>query len=266
LRSTNHLQGQKEDRVSILPSDGISPFDQPLIKGLEAHIYVLGFESGLVKVGYSASPDKRIALHERHGAAYGNPLAQSWRSGPHVGAFQNEALLIKFCAEHATVSSGREYFTDIAFDEVRAYATTLQFARGDKEAHEQQQRALYERLYRQMSMPQDRLFALPQAITFPEPQIDGRQEALLAELFNISIDEVQNLTPELHARIKTHLERFVSLKQDAAVFEGLLGRTNDQIRACLTDDLSNLRNEIRPALPGAHIVQFPTGTAGGDLA
>jgi hypothetical protein len=27
LRSTNHLQGQKEDRVSILPSDGISPFD-----------------------------------------------------------------------------------------------------------------------------------------------------------------------------------------------------------------------------------------------
>jgi hypothetical protein len=264
---------------SIIPSDGSSPFDAPLIKGVEAHIYVLGFESGIVKVGRTAAPDRRIGLHKHHGEAYGNPLVHTWLSGPHAGAIKNETALIGFCAKRARNSGGREYFTGIPFETVRDYASSLEFLRGDREEHERTQRATAAQRRSLMALLDGRSILLPERVSLPAPEGTARERALLGDYFGLSENEVRQLSPAVHEQIKAHVVEFVNLQQDSLVLEDLHAKAAERLRECLTTGRDKLRQEIhdalerdglpsrnRPALPGAQVVRLPQQRRNGGVA
>jgi hypothetical protein len=80
-------------------------------------LYVVAFDSGVVKVGKAGNAERRLAQHAKAGV-----IRASWISPRHIDCGKTERQLIAFCNEHGTLHGGREYFRDISFDLVRAYA------------------------------------------------------------------------------------------------------------------------------------------------
>ncbi|WP_027944246.1 GIY-YIG nuclease family protein [Amycolatopsis taiwanensis] len=115
-----------------IPDDG-----EPLIEGLESHLYVVEFGEHGVKVGITANPKTRMAQHERDGRNFGRLVTRVWVSGPHAEAAANERAVIAYCRDLAGVSSSRrgEYFS-VPYDDVQQYAVGLPKSRGDREAFE----------------------------------------------------------------------------------------------------------------------------------
>lgn len=90
------------------------------------YVYVVAFDSDLVKVGRSRNPKRRLSEHEKGAAVHGASITNSWVSPPHVNYGDNEALLIDFCAARTT-ALGVEYFRGVDFDEVAQFAASLTF-------------------------------------------------------------------------------------------------------------------------------------------
>lgn len=74
------------------------------------HLYVVQFESGVLKVGKSARPEKRLANHAKTG-----PVVDSWVSAHHLGISVTEGEVIKYCNESGALFAGREYFSGLQF-------------------------------------------------------------------------------------------------------------------------------------------------------
>lgn len=106
----------------------------------EGHIYVLQFASGVVKVGYTATPQSRITQHAVSAAPHGGVIVAAWLSAPHINAQANETQIISFCRAHNATQIGQEYFTAIDFAKVVGHAESLRFGRfspGSGPAHTQ---------------------------------------------------------------------------------------------------------------------------------
>jgi hypothetical protein len=88
------------------------------------YIYVVLFETGVVKVGQTIDPASRIATHRRDAWTFNVAITDAWISGPHQGHLANETALIAFTL---TLSGRvrREYFHGADFAAVLAYAEDL---------------------------------------------------------------------------------------------------------------------------------------------
>ena len=94
-------------------------------------IYVAEFDSGVIKVGHTATPRKRLKAHDRAARQMGSRITRYWLSGPHDHVKDNERFLIGHCSEHGKRATGElagEFFIGLEFDSVRRYARTLPVA------------------------------------------------------------------------------------------------------------------------------------------
>jgi hypothetical protein len=74
------------------------------------HIYVVEFTSGVVKVGKSTEPEKRISAHSKFAEIHGGSIRTAWISRELVGFNGAERELIKLCSQISAPVFGREYF------------------------------------------------------------------------------------------------------------------------------------------------------------
>lgn len=81
------------------------------------HLYVVLFDSGVIKVGKAGAVDARLAAHAKTGF-----VRQTWTSQRHLSCSATERDLIAFCNAFGTLYGGREYFTGIEFRHAIAYA------------------------------------------------------------------------------------------------------------------------------------------------
>jgi hypothetical protein len=103
----------------------------PAVQPGEGCVYVVAFDSGLLKVGQTARPVQRIASHASAAATHGVTLTSTWLSGPHANTTENERALITYCRERAATQHRFEYFGGLDFDEIVAVAEKLEYRRLD---------------------------------------------------------------------------------------------------------------------------------------
>jgi hypothetical protein len=104
--------------------------------------YIVGYRSGVVKVGSTANPDKRFPTLKREARAHGNPIVDARLSWWHADYVETESQLIQFCRARAE-PRGREYFL-IPFADDAEFA--LSFKCFDIEAIRAEGRRMTERL------------------------------------------------------------------------------------------------------------------------
>lgn len=119
----------------------------PLVPGLEAHLYVVGFANGTVKVGMTERPLRRLSNHRSNARSFGTSVVKTWISPPHVSASANESRLIGLCRDACGITDRRrgEYFP-ISFESAVRFAETLPFARGDRIAFQRRNEEFSEAL------------------------------------------------------------------------------------------------------------------------
>lgn len=88
-------------------------------------LYVVEFDQGTIKAGYSADPVKRVAAHIYQAAQFGISEVNQWISDPHPFGYKLERTLIWWCASCATGVHGAEWFKGLDFEEVKATALEL---------------------------------------------------------------------------------------------------------------------------------------------
>lgn len=89
------------------------------------HIYVIEFSSGVVKVGKTTDPKRRLAAHASLARVHGGAIRASWMSQQICGYDDAERELIRLCAQVAGPVVGREYF-DIGLREALSLATLVE--------------------------------------------------------------------------------------------------------------------------------------------
>lgn len=100
------------------------------------YVYILLFKDGLLKVGFTANPAKRIDTHRGHSEGYGNPIVKGWLSPLHDNGIESEKELISRGTYWATSVNKSEYFAGIQFGRLVSFAQRLSFAPVDVAAHE----------------------------------------------------------------------------------------------------------------------------------
>ncbi|MEU2789063.1 hypothetical protein [Streptomyces sp. NPDC007100] len=225
------------------------------VTGLEGHVYVVSFESGLIKVGRSKSPTDRLRKYRQEGVIHVNPVAESWVSPLHAKWSDNEEQLIRFCEANGTMASNGyrgEYFTGLSFEQVRSYAEGLPFDRLDQRKHVEENAWLvryHRQLAEQFNNPPR--MALPPKIKVcdliqgdlddPERQeVDGR----LAAQLEISPAELRGLPSDLQNALDEYVVEFVNLRQDKAALADALDRTQKAMDGHVTDGFRALQEKI----------------------
>lgn len=96
----------------------------PLAPAGQGYLYVIRFETGVVKVGQTNHPSRRIAEHRRDAFAYNVVIIDLWVSGIHDAHLANETKLIAH-ARSVAGSTRREYFHGADFRQVAEFAAGL---------------------------------------------------------------------------------------------------------------------------------------------
>lgn len=91
------------------------------------YVYVVEFNTGLVKVGRTQSPQDRLVSYMSHAGAFGAHPTRGWVSPLHEGNRGTEAALVVLAGELGGQSTAREYFNGVAFEEIVARASALSF-------------------------------------------------------------------------------------------------------------------------------------------
>lgn len=99
----------------------------PRQSGLGSYVYALKFNVGIVKVGLTNSPSRRIGSYLTYLLPFGISIEDRWVSEPHRRAEDNEAMLLGFCRARATEVTSREYFSGVDFGDLTAFAETLPY-------------------------------------------------------------------------------------------------------------------------------------------
>lgn len=100
------------------------------------YVYIVEFDSGLLKVGMTQFPQSRLTYHARHAASFGIRAVRGWLSPLHEEPFRTEGLLIAAAAEMGTAAGGREYFAGVGFEEIVTRAAAFDFPAVDFAAAE----------------------------------------------------------------------------------------------------------------------------------
>lgn len=81
------------------------------------YLYVVEFDSDVVKVGKTGSPLSRLSQHAKAGL-----VRRSWVSDHHLNISQTERGLIGFCLHVGELHGGREYFRGLSFETACTFA------------------------------------------------------------------------------------------------------------------------------------------------
>lgn len=87
-------------------------------------LYAIKFETGVVKVGQTNHPARRLAEHRRDAWAFNVVMAEVWVSTAHEGYLANEVRLIAFAASTAE-RARREYFHGADFEKIVQFGLQL---------------------------------------------------------------------------------------------------------------------------------------------
>ena len=112
----------------IVPTEGTPEIGEVLtITTRPEFIYVVEFSTGILKVGFSNEPNQRIAAHRVESRRFRADVLRTWVSPAHEGGKANEHALIAWCSRSGINETGNEYFRDVEFDDVVAYAKSLSY-------------------------------------------------------------------------------------------------------------------------------------------
>lgn len=123
--------------------NAFTPSGVPSTSDDGSYVYVLEFSNGTVKVGYTKNPRQRLTGLVKESARYGQTMTRHWVSVPHWNAWENEKVLIEFCASRFSevIDSGSgEYFAEGDFDDVINFSNTLNFrvlSSSERKIHEE---------------------------------------------------------------------------------------------------------------------------------
>jgi hypothetical protein len=92
----------------------------------EGYVYVIRFDTGVVKVGQTLNPASRLPDHRADAAAFGVTVTDFWISPSHINFRDNEARLINACVR-VSRRTRVEYFHDLTFDKAVSFAAELTF-------------------------------------------------------------------------------------------------------------------------------------------
>lgn len=98
----------------------------------EAHLYVIGYSSGTIKVGYSRVPGTRIGTHAAEAIRHGVEVTSVWVSESHGEFVANEEALKTWCDSACSGRLGAEYFTGISTASAVEVARSLTGTRADQ--------------------------------------------------------------------------------------------------------------------------------------
>jgi len=88
-------------------------------------LYVVEFDQGTIKVGYSADPEARVRGYVFQAHKFRINILRHWVSEPHAIGFLFEKTLIRWCTERAKEVHGDEWFTGLTFEDVKAAAVSI---------------------------------------------------------------------------------------------------------------------------------------------
>lgn len=223
---------------------------------LEAYVYVLEFRSGLIKVGYSNSPAKRIRQHRDTAMSLDNPVVGEWVSPPHTGALSNEKELIRYCSKGAASIAGREYFKGLLFAEVAMFAESLSFGRATpQEIKDFDARVAATSAHLRESLRpvlEGRIMRLPPQLdvdsiaTVWQPgseQESDRMADALCELLHVEPTDLP-LPDDLSILVMKHMAAHANLLADSEFFQREYERAHEAHQRFLREQLPALRHEI----------------------
>lgn len=116
----------------------VPTFDgEPVVKGLEGHLYIVEFDQGGVKVGFTTDPKTRINTHASTAKKFGRRAVRGALTAPHVEAQSNERELIRRCREAAGLPETftGEYFP-VSLQQAAAFIEDMPQSRGDRLAYQ----------------------------------------------------------------------------------------------------------------------------------
>jgi hypothetical protein len=119
----------------------------PCVEGLEGYLYIVEFDAGGIKVGYTTNPKSRISQYRTSARVFGRKAVRGVLTPPHVEAKPNESTLINWCRSTSGLPDTYrgEYFP-MSLDYAAKFLGTLPQTRGDKAAHEVKSRNTLELL------------------------------------------------------------------------------------------------------------------------
>ncbi|MFJ1539366.1 GIY-YIG nuclease family protein [Micromonospora chalcea] len=89
------------------------------------YVYLLLFDSGVLKVGWSSSPQSRIKSHQFHAAPFGVALSRVWVSSQIESPAMVERELLCAASAMAQRTTAREWFHGVDFDVLAREAVAL---------------------------------------------------------------------------------------------------------------------------------------------
>ena len=91
------------------------------------HIYVLAFGDGIVKVGRTQHPRRRMSAFRWIARKFGTVIADSWISPLHAESDLNEDTLKALAVKHGGMPISPEYFAGADYDAIVRAALGLPF-------------------------------------------------------------------------------------------------------------------------------------------
>lgn len=95
--------------------------------GYLGYVYVLEFDTGVIKVGKAVDARQRLTSHRSNAEAMGRRVVAAWVSRAHGNYAENERVLIDACASRASKVIRAEYFAGVGIAEARRVARGLPF-------------------------------------------------------------------------------------------------------------------------------------------
>jgi hypothetical protein len=92
------------------------------------YVYLVEFVGGIVKVGMTANPQSRLANYTSGAGVFGPQPLRGWLSPLHLNPRATEKILREVLADLGSPVAGREWFTEVSFEEAinKASLLTLQ--------------------------------------------------------------------------------------------------------------------------------------------
>lgn len=104
-------------------------------------VYIIEFENGIIKVGQSRAPAKRLKTYSVYCSHAATNISKEWVSPILENAKLEESRMIEACLEFGSRAHGREWFSGVSFDDLRAHTMLFMEIASDEYLAEEVSRA-----------------------------------------------------------------------------------------------------------------------------
>lgn len=78
-------------------------------------VYIVLYQDGMIKIGITINPKRRLYQHAHAAKVHGNPVLDTWVSQRLIGYEDVETLALEWARAHCSSSPSREYFHGIRY-------------------------------------------------------------------------------------------------------------------------------------------------------